>query len=441
MRKEKLLPVMFFFSLVSGDAANWSNFWQPAALMEWFMWRLPIKVNLFEILCIGMLVTTRRKPSTVAKPMIQALHASLATTAFCVLYGYARGGLLKPMYTQAHFLVFGPLFALTCASVLATPEDFRRMGRAIVYAALWQALVVMGVYLKFRGGELPGYMTTHEDSVTFTIGFLILISEAVELRTRKAIRSAVLAAPLIVMAIVFNNRRLAWASLLAGIFLVYAMLPSRSRVNRKINRALTILGPVLAIYVALGWGRTEPIFKPVGAISSMISAKASGQLDRSTQARDNENLGMVTMMPSAPLLGTGLGHKWLDIDSTYAVPEDVFPMYHYSPHNSVLAFLAFCGGIGLAGVWMMLPVSVFLNARTYRRSEDPIERSVAVVGIAMVIAYLNQCYGDMGIAWMTPICVAAVGMAAAARLSVRSGAFPASGAARNKQPSPDPVRA
>jgi len=410
---------MFFLSLVPGDEWYFEHIWTPARLFSWFNYRLPIKVNAFELACLFLLLgSSKKSKSTLARPVVVAIRFSLASVAFCILNGLARGGLTKPIYTQVHMLVLGMVFALTCATVLSTAEDFRRLENAIVYAAIWQAVTVFLVYLAFRGQELPQTLTTHEDSVTFVVGLLTLISQAIELRTKTAMRRLIYLAPIILVAIQLNNRRLAWASLMGGLLVIYFLLPAKGKVTRKLNRALLVLLPVIVIYVGAGWGRKEPIFKPVASISSMFSAKATGELDRSTKARDNENRSLVTMIPYNPLLGTGLGQRWVDLDPTYAVPESIFPMYYYSPHNSLLALLAFCGGLGCAGLWMVFPVSVYLNARTYRRSTNRVERTVAVIGIIEVVAYLNQCYGDMGVAFMTPATIMGAGVAAAARLSV-----------------------
>ena len=205
--------------------------------------------------------------------------------------------------------------------------------------------------------------------------------------------------------------------------IVYFMLPAKSVVTRRLNNYLMAAAPVLTIYAIVGWGRPEPIFKPLSAFASMGSANAGGKLDAFTKARDNENVGMVIMVEQRPLLGTGLGHEFLEVDSSFSVPREVYPMYHFSPHNSVLAVLAFYGGLGFIGLWLIHPVSAYFNARAYQSSKDPVERTVAVLGIVQVWLYLNQAFGDMGITYLTPATIAGAGIAASARLAVSSGAW------------------
>jgi hypothetical protein len=437
MRKEKLLAVMVFLSLVAENdtvLAYYHEMWTPARLFEWFTYTLPIKVNVFQIACIGLWLVTRKK-GAVARPITRSIQVSLATLLFAVVYGLAQGGTLKPIYTQAIAWAFCLVFTMTTMAVLATVEEFRLLENAIVWAGIWRSCTAVIFYLKVRGRDwttMPPHMTTHEDTVLFVVALLILVSRAAELRTKRAVRILALATPLIVLAIQVNNRRLAWASLAGGLAVLYAMIPPKAKVTRKVNSWLLRLSPVIVLYVAIGWGRPEKIFKPLQSFASMSGGDT---VDNSTKARDNENASLIAMVKERPILGTGLGQEWIEIDARFTVPLTVFPMYHYCPHNNVLALLAFCGGLGFAGLWMVIPVSVYLNARTYRKAVDPAMRSVAAVGIVEVVTYLNQAYGDMGAMGVThvgPATILGAGMAAAARLSIASGAWPGTVAARSR---------
>lgn len=432
MRQEKLLAVLVFLSLVAenGDVlAYYNEMWTPGRLFEWFTSVLPIKLSVFEIVCLLFLLFARKKGPS-ARPIVTAIQVSAAALVFCVLYGLATGGETKPLYTQTIAWAFTLVFSLAAAKTLSTGEDYQRIATAIVCAAVWRSCMAILFHIKLHGRFWPPqYLTTHEDTVVFVVALVVLASRAIELRTRRALRNLYLGAPLILVGIQVNNRRLAWASLAAGLAILYALLPTKSKATRRLNRTLLALSPVIILYVAIGWGRPETIFKPLQSFASM----GAGQEDKSTKARDNENTSLVTMISERPLLGTGLGHPWVELDATYTVPVSVFPMYHYSPHNSIFALLAFCGGLGFAGLWMVIPVASYMNALTYRRARDPTVRSAAMVGLVEVVTYLNQAYGDMGAMGPThigPATILGAGVAAAARLSVGSGAWPSPGAAR-----------
>jgi hypothetical protein len=425
----KLLAVLVFLSLVAdveGNLAYYAEMWTPARLVEWIGVVLPVRLNIFEVLCFGvMLLGKRPRKTEFAKPIATAIWVSLAALVWCMTYGIATGGETKPLYTQgvawAHFVIF----SFTAIRVLRTPEDFTRVLTAIAYAAVWRAIVATIYYLQVYDRPwqtMPAYMTTHEDTVLFVVGLLIFVSRAIEHRTKQTRKNLYWVVPLIFAAIQFNNRRLAWVTLAFGLLVLYFMLPTKSKVTRRVNRALLSASPILVAYVAIGWGRPEKIFKPLASFSSV----GGGKVDASTKARDNENLGMVIMINQHPILGTGLGHQWLEVDRTHSVPLSVFPMYYYCPHNSVLALFAFCGWVGFTALWLVIPTSVFLNARTYRIAQNPHIRVASVTGIVQVVAYLNQAYGDMGgmgPSHLMPATLLGVGAASAARLSVLSGAW------------------
>jgi hypothetical protein len=423
----KILPWMFFLSLAAETRDVYlGRMWTPMRLMGWFIQALPIKASPFEILCLVMLFTSGAQwRARCAPPMIRAIHASLASVAFCLVYGMAKGGELKPTYTQVHTLVFCLIFALTLSRADLTRADIYRLGKALFYAALYRAFMVIMLYVFFVVDlpTAPPVMSTHGDTVLFCVGLLLAMSHAIEMRTKAATRALLLSAPVILLAIVLNSRRVAWASLAAGILVLYVLLPKSAGVTRKRNRVLLVVGPILALYVAIGQGHTEGIFQPVAAFSSM----GGGQRDSSTKARDNENTGLVVMVKERPLLGTGFGHQWYEIDYSLSVPVSVFPMYHYLPHNSMLALFAFTGSVGFAGIWMVLPVSVYLNRRTHLLATNPVDRVAAAVGIVAVVVAMNQIYGDMGLIDLTPMVILGAALGAASRLAPLSGAWPSSG--------------
>lgn len=421
MRKQLVLPILFFLTLTAEVEGIFPDYlWTPMRLFAWLVTALPFKLTPLELVCWVLIYKgfKRSEPLRVAA-LTRMVLVSFAALAFAAVYGLATGGAFKPIYTQVHGFVVGLTFALAVAVTLDEPEDHWRMVRALIYAALYRAVCVFIIYGMFRGGILPATMTTHEDTALFVTALLALLVSAVEARTRGAIRELVLGGPVLLLAIQLNNRRLAWVALAAGLLVLYFLVPSKTELARKLNRTIKIMIPVALLYVAVGWGRSERIFKPLAAFASM----GAGVKDDSTIARDMENLGMILMATDRPLLGTGLGHEWLEVDPTRTVPTEVFPMYHYSPHNSVLAMFAFCGALGFAALWMVYPVAIQLLARTYRSAPEPMLRAISAVGICGIVVHMNQLYGDMAMVCLTPMTIAGSAIGAAMRLPLYGDAY------------------
>jgi len=214
----------------------------------------------------------------------------------------------------------------------------------------------------------------------------------------------------IVLAIQYNNRRMAWVSLMGALLVTYFLVPV-GPLKKKLNRTLLKLAPVIALYVIVGTGRTEGIFKPLQTLSSVKSDK-----DNSTKSRDNENMGLLVTLGVHPFMGWGWGQPYIEVDNSLSAGAVGFTQYRYLPHNSVLGLLAFTGVLGFAATWMVFPMSVLCNAYAAKHTSKSIIRMVGIVGAADVIVVINQCYGDLGLNFQTPMLVMASSLAAAVRL-------------------------
>jgi len=424
----RVVYILFFLVFVN------ENYMTYTGLLKTHMWvvdqllfeQSPLKLPLFFFIQCGMLFVASQKPGA-KKGYAKPVNLGLNLTLFCVvgwtIWGGIKGG--KPWMAgwQLYSLVSAMLFAKLLIATLRTPKHFETLGKVLMAAVLYRAAMAIFFWYFYVHNVIypkgpPPYMTTHDDTVLFVVGLILSLNNALIKRTGKAIRFAIMSWAVILPAIQFNNRRLAWASLGFALVLVYVLMP-KGRVKRKMNWGLIALAPVIAIYVAVGWGRPEGIFKPLRSFSTMTTQK-----DSSTLAREAENKGLLaTLTRGSWISGTGWGQEYVEIDSSFSIAA-FYKEWRYVPHNSLVGALAFTGVIGFSCLWLVFPISVFLNSRTWRISRDPTERVASLTALAQVIICSNQMFGDMGLQSLTTLFMASSGFAVAARLSVTSGAWP-----------------
>jgi hypothetical protein len=89
----------------------------------------------------------------------------------------------------------------------------------------------------------------------------------------------------------------------------------------------------------------------------------------------------------------------------------------------VLGLLAFGGAVGFTGVWLFVAVTVFFATRSYYRAHLPHWRAGALVVIAIVFAYINQCFGDMGITSWYAMILMALAVTISGKLATLTGAW------------------
>jgi hypothetical protein len=441
---QRWLVGLLFLSLTLENSAEhaFGDKWHtPWADIGELLFHPLLKVPPIALIIVLMLVKLRGQAASRRgrTPLLdKALWLNVFAMGWLFVWGMLRGGSLQSALWQAHVFAFVPIVAFLFSAGLRSELDFRAAGKAIVYAALYRALV--GMYFYFKVAPALGYevttMTTHADTVLFTTAFLILASVAIEERSQAAVRRLVGFGALLLLAIQLNNRRLAYVDIGAALATLYVLLP-KDAFKRRVRRWLLIAAPFAALYLAAGWTSQSAFFKPARSVASMFGGK---QQDASSQTRDIENYNLVVTLKQQPILGSGWGHEYLEVSSAYSISE-IFPLYRFIPHNSVLGIWAFTGVVGSTGLWLMFVVAAYCAARAYRRAQTPLIRSICAVSISEIMIYGLQGYGDMGIVAWTATMLMGLGLAAASRMAATTGVFAVNAPAPAAPPPPGPTRA
>ncbi len=385
--------------------------------------RLPLW-DLLLLALLGLAYLDRGALRRRSRAMDWALALCLTSIALWCLWGVLRGGSAYQMFFQLHALVLLPLVAYVFTAVLRGDRGFLHLGITILAAALTRACLGVVFYFRIvpRLGLYPppSYVTSHDDSVLFVAGIVIVVSYALARQSLGSMLALATIGPVLLFLVTINQRRLAWIALATALVIMYALLP-RGRVRRRIAFGVLACVPLLSLYVLVGRGRSGGVFAPLHALTTIYGREA----DDSSRSRDIENAGLVFTLRSHPLLGTGWGHEYTEISEAYAAGlRRVFPQYRYIPHNSVLAAAAFMGPIGFTCVWAMFPVACLLAARSYRFARRPVARAATMSAVPILMAYLIQGYGDMGVQSVTSSLIGGACIAAAGRYAILTGAWP-----------------
>jgi O-antigen ligase/polysaccharide polymerase Wzy-like membrane protein len=370
--------------------------------------------------------------------MDAAIVVSLASVAVTFFWGWLRGGSPYQAYYQLWRFLLALLVGLLVTSVIRNTSDLRALGLTVLTAALVRTILAIYFYWAIVHDRIvppPPYMTTHDDTLLFIAGLVILGSWALARETVTSwLAAAALSMP-ILYAIVLNNRRLAWVALLFVVPVIYLMLP-RGRLRRRVTRSVLVAAPILALYVAAGWGRAGAIFAPVRALST-----AGSYSDSSALAREEEIRNLLYTMTEVgnPLLGAGWGVQYEKLTSVYANFGSEWWQYRYLPHNSLLGVAVFAGLVGIAGMWLVLPVAASLGMRGYAGSTRPVDRAAAMAAVGVLPAYGAQCYGDIGLQSLTCGLILGVALAVAGKVSALAAVPDAPRRTPRRPRAPQPV--
>ena len=362
-----------------------------------------------------------------ASPLLWGLGFSFLTLMALVALGIRRGGNVQMAKLQVQNFVWILLTAYLFAVSLRGMRDYRILGRLILAAAFSKSL--MALWVHFTINPPPSYATIHGDSMLFTGATIMLLARFAEQPVRRNALLCVGSLPLLLGAMVANNRRLAWVELAASVLTLY-IVSRRTPLKRFVTRAVLLAAPVILIYVTVGWNSNSEVFAPVKVLRSVGDASVDG----STLFRDLENYNLLVTLRHNPIMGSGFGHEF---DASVVMPDlSFFKEYRYMPHNSVLGLWGFTGVLGFTGLFMAVVVGVYLAARSYYCAQAPAERTAAFTALAMVLIYFIQCWGDIGFSERVGIFLVGPALAVAGQLAVSTGAWgnrPATAVVRGKR--------
>ena len=345
-----------------------------------------------------------------------AIVVSFVSLALTFVWGWTRGGSAYNAYYQLWRFLVALLVALILLSVIRSSRDVKALGVTVLLAALVRGTLAMYFYWAVVHGRIdpaPPYMTTHDDTVLFIAGVVIVLSWALARESAMAWVAALLVTAHLLYAIILNDRRLAWIELLLVLAVMYFVLPA-GRMHRRVNRALLFAAPLLIVYVIVGWGREGAVFEPVHALSTAGSNEDASSLARQEEIR---NLLYTLAVAGNPVLGTGWGVPYQKLTSVYANFGPEWWQYLYMPHNSLLALAVFGGLVGIGGIWLVVPMSAFLAMRAYRGSVSAVDRAGAMAALCILPAYGAQCYGDLGFQSLTGGLILGVALGVAGKVS------------------------
>ncbi|MET0402581.1 MAG: exopolysaccharide repeat unit polymerase [Cystobacter sp.] len=363
------------------------------------------------------------------KPLVIGLLVLVGTIIWLQVFGiYINGGNSRVATWQWHQMAVLPLMVLLFNIALHGPRDYPIIGRMIVVGCCTKAF--LGAWFIVMIARPQGmrfeYATTHSDSMLYVAGLMTVITSWYEQPTRKSLTRMLIVVAIIMMGMHYNDRRLGYVSFVFSMIAAFLLTP-KSRIKIKFLRVGLLLAPFFPFYLAVGWQTPTGIFAPVGIFRSVLEGEnlEKGQMDY----RDIENLDVIHTWEANPIMGRGWGHEF---DEIIPLPDisHAFADYRYHPHNSVLGMLAYGGVIGFSGLWTWISIAVFLTVRAYGRARDPLHRAGALVAMSTIVAYTNQCFGDMGsISWLGTLLIA-MGATCSGKLATLTNAWPSAQSTR-----------
>lgn len=314
-----------------------------------------------------------------------------------VLNGILTGGSLNlvlwGLRPQAYGLI---VFVLTCA-LLRERRQLVTIGLVFIVTEVMTAVLGDWRYFFTLHRTLGSHdsLLAHEDSYFL---LLYLVGVGVSLvwwRVRRLSLLLVVFSPLVLLALIQNNRRTGIdATGITMVCFLVLVIRFRRDARRWAILAGSVIGGAYAILVAASWnvqyGLRSELVSPVRSIIGQPTAR-----DLSSDVyRTAENANLIFTYHLSPVTGWGLG-KYFPTPTRMADIASLYSLWNLLPHNSLLWVPMSMGAIGLVTFWGLVGMALMESIRAIRIPGDRLVQALGAFCACAIVAELVFAYADL----------------------------------------------
>jgi O-antigen ligase len=319
-------------------------------------------------------------------PCTAAWLAALVTIGTAFVLGVTSGGDVKPALWEVRALGYLLGLAWLVPQIVERRQDVVLLVAVMTLSfgakalqGLYRYVVELGLQLDLRETFMA-----HEDPVMFVPLFFLFLGLH-HYKAEPLLRRLLLGAtPLMFLALVFTQRRVAYLGLglSALVFLVELTRPAR----RTFVRLGLPLALVFAAYVAAFAGSSSPLGRPIDRFMTLFDSHNPSNHYRVLEL---ENLRYTIQLYP---WGIGFGHPY---EMFQPLPDIEWGLQEYIPHNEVLWVWVKTGTLGFILVMYFFCRLVAEGAWTYRHVSDPLLRTLAAIVPLAIINQLVASYYEL----------------------------------------------
>ncbi len=317
-----------------------------------------------------------------------------------ILYGLATGGNLKIIVVELR--PFWYMFAsyLLAYNFVTKRSHVRNFFWLAIISAGVKGLQGLYVYLIVYHGSLVGHETimSHEESFFFAALLLLVIIFSLHYRYKPQLITALCIAPIVIVAMVANQRRTDYIALLVGAGVAWILV---FQVKPHARGGLIVLLLTFAslgtAYVLAFQNSQGTLGEPARAVISVFKPSVTDIRDANSNLyRIFENNDLKFTIKQYPF-GLGFGKPFLQPQPLTSIFPGIIasdPYYNYVPHNTIYWIWIDLGPVGYASLWFLIGSIIILGSITVRKLRDPYLQVVAIYIVAITMMEVVVAYAD-----------------------------------------------
>lgn len=357
----------------------------------------PIGVLFFFILLVLVChnIVRRKKLLQGGKLFLPFLFLILCI-AMGIVHGLTSGGDFRVIVLEIRSFEYLFLSYILAYNLFTRFEHVRLFFWFVIFGAGLKGLQGTYIYLIVLHGNLDNVnqIMPHEDSFFFAALLLLIVLFVLHHAYRPQLIAALAVSPFVLIALVGNERRADYASLLLGIGVAWLLLFLIKPQYRKRLAIILVVTLLLGGAYVLAFAHASgTIAKPAQSIISIFSPTVGSRDYFSNLYRSIEDFDLKFTVRQSPLIGWGFGKPFLQ---PLPLPNIITldPYYLYIPHNTIYWVWMRMGAIGYGAFWFLIGSIIVRGCFVARQLRNPYLQLVAIFIVAIVFMEVAVAYAD-----------------------------------------------
>ncbi len=314
-----------------------------------------------------------------------------------IIHGLQTGGDYKIIILEVRPFWYFFISYLLAYNLITEKRQIRALFWIIIVGAGVKGLQGTYIYLFVLHGNLEGTneIMAHEESYFFVAVILLLLLFLLHYRYRPQKRAIQIILPVVILALVANERRTDYLALLIGIGVSLGLI---FIIKPQVRKRLVVLVVCILIFGAgyvIAFGQASgALGEPARAIISVVNPSSTNARDASSDLyRVYEDADLQYTVKQDPILGWGFGKPFLQ---PQILPNilSLDPYYLYIPHNTIYWVWMRLGDIGYLMLWFLFGAAIVRGSLIARKLRDPYLQVVAMFVVAATVMEIIVAYAD-----------------------------------------------
>ncbi len=354
-------------------------------------------------LLMGLLLVlafTRAEPAVRARLYNGRLFGPYLLFLLAVLlgeiHGLLNGGDLNKSLWELRPQVYGFVAFVTASLLIRSRDDLVWLAAVAVAAILVKAVIGDVRYFIVLNHSLGTHETVlgHEDSFFLALLPMGALASFIWQGWSRTLKLLALVCPIAVVALLANQRRAGIAAMFGGLAVITLLA---IRFNATHRRRLIIFAVItsaaVAIFLIIFWNDQYGVIgQLVRPVRSQFDPTYRDYL--SNIYRDAENVNLKVSFQTNRLIGMGFGMPFL-IVVTQADISNIYPLWNYIPHNTLLWVGVRMGLVGSVTFWVLIGFALLEVCRAQSVQRDRFVLMLAALIGGAIAAELLVAYADL----------------------------------------------